>query len=94
MAANNSIAVPSGLRNHAGDNSVKNTAIPKLTGTAISKAIKDVAIVATVAGLVGTVVGYVAANAQQVVSYFFGSSRGSADKTAAMATTISRLGTK
>jgi LytS/YehU family sensor histidine kinase len=56
--------------------------------------IKDVAIVATVSGLVGTVVGYVAANAQQVVSYFFGSSRGSADKTAAMATTITRLGTK
>lgn len=56
--------------------------------------IKDVAIVATVAGLVGTVVGYVAANAQQVVSYFFGSSRGSADKTAAMSATITRLGTK
>ena len=56
--------------------------------------IKDVAIVATVAGLVGTVVGYVAANAQQVVSYFFGSSRGSADKTAAMSAAVSRLGTK
>lgn len=54
--------------------------------------IKDVAIVATVSGLVGTVVGYVAANAQQVVSYFFGSSRGSADKTAAMSSAISRLG--
>lgn len=54
--------------------------------------IKDVAIVATVAGLVGTVVGYVAANAQQVVSYFFGSSRGSSDKTAAMSNAISRLG--
>lgn len=56
--------------------------------------IKDVAIVATVAGLVGTVVGYVAANAQQVVSYFFGSSRGSADKTAAMSAAVSRIGTK
>lgn len=54
--------------------------------------IKDIAIVATVSGLVGTVVGYVAANAQQVVSYFFGSSRGSADKTAAMSSAISRLG--
>lgn len=30
-------------------------------------------------GLIGTVVGYVAANAQQVVSYFFGSSKGSKD---------------
>lgn len=56
--------------------------------------VKDVAIVATVSGLVGTVVGYVAANAQQVVSYFFGSSRGSADKTAAMSSAISRLGGK
>lgn len=54
--------------------------------------VKDVAIVATVSGLIGTVVGYVAANAQQVVSYFFGSSRGSADKTAAMSSAISRLG--
>ena len=54
--------------------------------------IKDVAIVATVSGMVGTVVGYVAANAQQVVSYFFGSSRGSADKTAAMSQAISRIG--
>ena len=56
--------------------------------------IKDVAIVATVSGLVGTVVGYVAANAQQVVSYFFGSSRGSADKTAAMAQAVQNLGRK
>lgn len=54
--------------------------------------IKDVAIVATVSGMVGTVVGYVAANAQQVVSYFFGSSRGSADKTAAMSSAIERFG--
>ena len=54
--------------------------------------IKDVAIVATVSGLVGTVVGYVAANAQQVVSYFFGSSRGSQDKTAAMSAAVAKLG--
>jgi hypothetical protein len=44
-AANNSTAVPSGLRNALGHNSVKNTAIPKLKGTAINKAISDVAIV-------------------------------------------------
>ncbi len=54
--------------------------------------VKDIAIVATVSGLIGTVVGYVAANAQQVVSYFFGSSRGSADKTAAISQAISRIG--
>lgn len=56
--------------------------------------IKDVAIVATVSGMVGTVVGYVAANAQQVVSYFFGSSRGSSDKTAAMAQAVQNMGRK
>lgn len=40
----------------------------------------DVGVVAAVFGFLGTVVGYVAANAQQVISYFFGSSRGSADR--------------
>lgn len=56
--------------------------------------INDVAIVATVAGMIGTVVGYVAANAQQVVSYFFGSSRGSAEKTTAMADSIYKFSQK
>lgn len=37
----------------------------------------DPGTVAVVAGLIGTIVGYFAANAQQVVSYFFGSSKGS-----------------
>jgi hypothetical protein len=54
--------------------------------------VKDVAIVGMVSGLIGTVVGYVAANAQQVVAYFFGSSRGSAAKTDAMAAAVDRLG--
>jgi len=45
----------------------------------------DAGIVAAVFGFLGTVVGYVAANAQQVVSFFFGSSRGSKQKTDAMA---------
>lgn len=45
----------------------------------------DPAVAAMVAGMIGTVVGYVAANAQQVTSYFFGSSRGSSDKTALLA---------
>lgn len=54
--------------------------------------IKDVAVVAAVSGFVGTVVGYVAANAQQVVAYFFGSSKGSQDKTTAMADAFKGLG--
>lgn len=45
----------------------------------------DPAMAAMVAGMIGTCVGYVAANAQQVTSYFFGSSRGSSDKTALLA---------
>ena len=38
-----------------------------------------------VAGMVGTLIGYVSAKADQVVSYYFGSSAGSADKTALLA---------
>ncbi len=34
------------------------------------------------AGLIGTLIGYVSAKADQVVSYYFGSSAGSAEKTA------------
>lgn len=54
--------------------------------------IKDIGIVAAVFGFLGTIVGYVAANAQQVVSYFFGSSRGSTDKSREMADAIKKLG--
>lgn len=39
----------------------------------------------TVVGIVGTLIGYVSAKADQVVSYYFGSSAGSAAKTSAMA---------
>ena len=53
--------------------------------------VKDVSVVAAIAGMVGSVVGYVAANAQQVVGYFFGSSAGSADKTTAMGTAVGKL---
>jgi hypothetical protein len=53
--------------------------------------IKDVGIVAAVFGILGTLNGYVAANAQQVLSYYFGSSRGSQDKSAAMAEAIKAL---
>lgn len=54
--------------------------------------VKDMSIVAVVFGFLGTVVGYVAANAQQVVAYFFGSSAGSKQKTEAMAQAVARLG--
>lgn len=45
----------------------------------------DPGVVAAVFGFLGTIVGYVAANANQVISYFFGSSRGSNDKSRDMA---------
>jgi hypothetical protein len=47
--------------------------------------IKDISVVAGIAGFVGTVIGYVASSAQQVIGYFFGSSAGSVQKTSAMA---------
>jgi len=50
--------------------------------------IKDPSVVAAVFSLLGSVVGYIAANAQQVVSFNFGSSRGSEAKTTAMTDAI------
>ena len=47
--------------------------------------IMDPGVVATVSGLVGTLIGYVAANAQTVMQFFFGSSSGSQAKTDALA---------
>lgn len=53
---------------------------------------------AIVSTLIGTVIGYVAANAQQVVSYFFGSSKGSDTKGGqigdALAESMKQLGSK
>ena len=37
------------------------------------------------AGMIGTLIGYVSAKADQVISYYFGSSSGSAEKTALLA---------
>jgi hypothetical protein len=54
--------------------------------------IKDVGVVAALFGMLGTLNGYVAANAQQVLGYFFGSSKGSQDKTNAMADAVKGLG--
>jgi hypothetical protein len=54
--------------------------------------IKDVGIIAAVFGILGTLNGYVAANAQQVISYYFGSSRGSTEKTREMADAVKALG--
>jgi len=53
--------------------------------------LKDVSVVAGVSGFIGTIVGYIAANAQQVVGYFFGSSAGSDKKSDAIAHSISNL---
>ena len=43
IAASSSIAVPMGRRSHSGDSSVRKTAMPKLTGMPISRAMNDVA---------------------------------------------------
>lgn len=54
--------------------------------------IKDVGMIAAVFGILGTLNGYVAANAQQVISYYFGSSRGSNEKSRDMADAIKSIG--
>lgn len=54
----------------------------------------DVGVIATVAGIIGSLIGYMAANAQQVVSFFFGSSQGSKEKTDAMGATLTEALTK
>ncbi len=50
--------------------------------------IKDVSVVAAISGLVGSVVGYVAANAQTVVNFIYGGSLGSEKKTDALAASV------
>lgn len=54
--------------------------------------IKDVGIVATVFTVLGSTVGYVSNIAQQVVGFYFGSSRGSTQKTVAMTDAITAAG--
>ena len=53
--------------------------------------ILDVSAVAAVSGFIGSIIGYVAASAQQVVSYFYGSSAGSKQKTDAMSNSFKNL---
>ena len=50
--------------------------------------VKDASVVAAVSGLVGAVVGYVAANAQTVVNFIYGGSLGSEKKTDALAASV------
>ena len=50
--------------------------------------IDDAPLLAAVSGLVGSVVGYVAANAQTVINFVFGGSLGSQRKTDALAAGI------
>jgi hypothetical protein len=47
-----------------------------------------------IVGIIGTLIGYVSAKADQVVSYYFGSSSGSKEKTAAMSDALSKVGQK
>ena len=53
--------------------------------------IQDPGTVAVIFTLIGTVVGYLASNAQQVVGFFFGSSHGSQSKSDAMAGAVKDL---
>ena len=50
--------------------------------------LKDPAIASAISGLVGTIIGYVAANAQTVINFIYGGSLGSERKTDAMATAM------
>lgn len=53
--------------------------------------IKDVSVVAAVSGFIGSIIGYVASSAQQVVGYFYGSSAGSSQKTDALANSFKAI---
>jgi hypothetical protein len=44
-----------------------------------------------IVGSIGTLIGYVSAKADQVVSYYFGSSSGSKEKTQAMTDAMSKV---
>ncbi|AQG98665.1 hypothetical protein A9R05_07560 [Burkholderia sp. KK1] len=50
--------------------------------------IKDVSVVAAISGLVGSIVGYVAANAQTVINFLFGGSMGNEKNAGALAQSV------
>lgn len=50
--------------------------------------VKDVALVAAIAGLIGSIVGYVAANAQTVINFLFGGSLGSRNSGSALGVAV------
>jgi hypothetical protein len=52
---------------------------------------KDPSVVAVVFTLIGTIVGYAASNAQTVVNFEFGTSRGSSDRSDAMANAVQSI---
>ena len=52
---------------------------------------KDPALVAAVFGFIGTLIGYISANAQQVISFYYGSSQGSASKSDALADAMKKF---
>jgi hypothetical protein len=52
--------------------------------------IHDVSVVAAISGLVGSIVGYVAANAQTVINFIYGGSMGSEKKTDALQQSVSQ----
>ena len=54
--------------------------------------VKEIGMVAAVFGLIGSIIGYVAGNAQQVIAFFFGSSAGSKQKTDAIAASLANVG--
>lgn len=54
--------------------------------------IDDPGVLAAVFGLVGSVVGYFAANSQQVIGFFFGSSRSSKGKDDVLAQAVAQIG--
>lgn len=57
------------------------------------KVVMEQGVLAVVTSFVGTLVGYLAANAQSVVNFFFGSSHGSMTKTDQMGDSIKKFGT-
>ena len=53
--------------------------------------IKDVSVVAAISGFIGSIIGYIASSAQQVIGFFYGSSAGSKQKSDAMGDAINKI---